>query len=124
MAEPAAFHVEACERCGVELLAGPIVCLAVGVAAPGGERGGELQDLLLLAQVGGCVPTTRQTRQAQKRCASCAAKAKGSAEILRSRREVTGATPPHPAPSGLICVDGCWARDPTVSYRRASWGVS
>ncbi|MHB1504980.1 MAG: hypothetical protein ACYCTL_13195 [Acidimicrobiales bacterium] len=52
MAEPAAFHIEAFEHRGVEQLAGPVVGLAVGVAAPGGEAGRQLQDLLPLAKVG------------------------------------------------------------------------
>ena len=52
MAELAAFHVKAFKHCGVEELAGAVVGLAVGVAAAGGERGGQLQDLLLLADVG------------------------------------------------------------------------
>ncbi|MDA8296843.1 MAG: hypothetical protein M0004_09700 [Actinomycetota bacterium] len=52
MAEPAVLHVEALEHRGVELLAGAIAGLPVGVAAARGEGGGELQDLLPLAQVG------------------------------------------------------------------------
>ena len=51
MAEPAGFHVQALEHRGVEQLAGPVVGLAVGVAAAAGQRGGQPQDLLLRRQV-------------------------------------------------------------------------
>ncbi|MGO9287972.1 MAG: hypothetical protein ACLQIJ_04360 [Polyangia bacterium] len=37
MAEPAVFHVQAFEHGSIELLAGALVGLAVGVAAAGGE---------------------------------------------------------------------------------------
>ena len=52
VAEPAVFHVEALEHRGVELLAGAVAGLAVGVAAAGREGGGQFQDLLPLAEVG------------------------------------------------------------------------
>ena len=39
-------------RRGVEQLAGAVVGLAVGVPTASGERGGQLQDLLLLTEVG------------------------------------------------------------------------
>lgn len=52
MAEPAAFHFQPLEHCGVEQLAGPVVGLAVGVAPPGGQRSRQFEDLLLLAEVG------------------------------------------------------------------------
>ena len=52
VAEPAVFHVEALEHRRVELLAGAVGGLPVGVAAAGGEGGGQLQDLLPLAEVG------------------------------------------------------------------------
>ncbi|MDA8358358.1 MAG: hypothetical protein M0Z95_19180 [Actinomycetota bacterium] len=52
MAKPALLHVEAFEHRGVELLAGAVVGLAVGVPTARGERGRQLQDLLPLAEVG------------------------------------------------------------------------
>ena len=52
VAKPAVFHVEALEHRRVELLAGAVGGLAVGVPAARGEGGGQLQDLLPLAEVG------------------------------------------------------------------------
>ncbi|MDA8292973.1 MAG: hypothetical protein M0040_01200 [Actinomycetota bacterium] len=52
MADLPVFHVEPFEHRGVELLAGAVAGLAVGVAAAGGEGGGQLQDLLPLGEVG------------------------------------------------------------------------
>ena len=52
MADPPVFRVEPFEHRGVELLAGAVARLAVGVAAAGGKGGGQLKDLLPLAQVG------------------------------------------------------------------------
>ena len=52
MAEPAVFHVEALEHCRVELLAGAVGGLGVGVGAAGGEGGCQLQDLLPFTEVG------------------------------------------------------------------------
>ena len=52
MADPPVFHVEAGEHGGVEQPPGAVAGLAVGVAAAGGEGGGELQDLLPLGEVG------------------------------------------------------------------------
>ncbi|MGH9129354.1 MAG: hypothetical protein ACRDY2_10415 [Acidimicrobiales bacterium] len=52
MAEPAALHVQALEHRCVEQLAGPVVGLAVGIAAAGGQRGGQFKDFLLLGEVG------------------------------------------------------------------------
>ena len=37
MAEPAAFHVQSFEHRGVEQLVGPVVGLAAGIAAAGGQ---------------------------------------------------------------------------------------
>ena len=51
MAEPTALHVEAHEHRRIELLAGAVSDLAVGVDAARGEGGGQLQDLLPLAEV-------------------------------------------------------------------------
>ncbi len=42
IAEPAAFHIQAFEHRGVEQLAGPVVGLAIGIAAAGGERSGQV----------------------------------------------------------------------------------
>ena len=52
VAEPAVLHVEALEHRRVELLAGAVAGLAVGVGAAGGESSRQLQDLLPLAEVG------------------------------------------------------------------------
>jgi len=52
VADTPVFHVEPFEHRGVELLAGTVGGLAVGVAAAGGEGGGELQDLVPLGEVG------------------------------------------------------------------------
>ncbi|MDA8279260.1 MAG: hypothetical protein M0Z63_02355 [Actinomycetota bacterium] len=52
MAEPAVLHIEALEHRGVELLAGAVGRLGVGVTATGGEDRRQLQDLLPFAEVG------------------------------------------------------------------------
>ncbi len=52
MADPPVLHIEPFEHRGVELAAGAVGGLAVGVAATAGESGGELQDLLPLGEVG------------------------------------------------------------------------
>ena len=52
MAEPAAFHLSSFEHRGVEQLAGPVVGLAAGAAAAGGECCCELQDLPPFAEAG------------------------------------------------------------------------
>ena len=52
VAEPAVLHVEALEHRRVELLAGAVGRLGVGVGAAGGEGGRQLQDLLPLTEVG------------------------------------------------------------------------
>jgi hypothetical protein len=42
--DPAVFHVEALEDCGVEHLAGAVTRLAIGVPAAGGQRCRESDD--------------------------------------------------------------------------------
>ena len=66
--QPTAFHVDALEHRGVELLAGVVAGLGVGIAATGGERRCQFEDLLPFAEVAGDEPG-RWRRWCRRPCA-------------------------------------------------------